>query len=75
MVSIKELAKFGLFKSQMQDLFRDYIIIIHTQTELFKLQIFLVIVSEFCSNTMYTVEKSVILLLLNDTSMRICKYC
>ena len=59
MVSIKELAKFGLFKSQMQDLFRDYIIIIHTQTGLFKLQIFLVIVSEFCSNTMYTVEKSV----------------
>jgi hypothetical protein len=38
MVSIKQLAKFGLFKSQMQDLFRDYIIIIHTQTELFKLQ-------------------------------------
>ena len=31
MVSIKELAKFGLFKSQMQDLFRGYIIIIHTQ--------------------------------------------
>ena len=33
------------------------------------------IVSEFCSNAMYTVEKSVILLLLNDTLMRICKYC
>ncbi len=59
----------------MQDLFRNYIIIIHTQTELFKLEIFVVIVSEFCSNTMYTVEKSVILLLLNDTLMRICKYC
>ena len=35
----------------------------------------LVIVSEFCSNTMYTVEKSVILLLLSDTLMRIRKYC
>ncbi len=33
------------------------------------------IVSEFCSNTMYTVEKSVILLLLSDTLMRIRKYC
>ena len=31
MVAIKELAKFGFFKSQMQDLFRDYIILIHTQ--------------------------------------------
>ena len=59
----------------MQDLFRHYIIIIHTQTELLKLQIFLVLVSEFCSNTMYTVEKSVTPLLLNDTSMRICNYC
>ncbi len=49
----------------MQDLFRHYIIIIHTQTELFKLQIFVVIVSEFCSNTMYTVKKSIILLLLS----------
>ena len=59
----------------MQDLFRHYIIIIHTQTELFKLQIFLVIVSEFCSNTMYTVEKSILPLLPNDIPMRICNYC
>jgi hypothetical protein len=52
--SIKELAKFGLFKSQMQDLFPDYRN--SYSNWIFKLQIVLVIVSEFCSNVMYTVK-------------------
>ena len=52
-----------------------YNYIIHTQTKLFKLQIFLLFLSEFCSNTMYIVEKSIVLSFLNNTSMRICKYC
>ncbi len=33
------------------------------------------IVSEFCSNTMYTVEKSVILLLVNDTFINVSSFC
>ncbi len=75
MVSIKELAKFGLVGCKIWSViiynYNSYLKL----TELFKLEVFLVIVSEFCSNTMYTVEKSLILLLLNDTLMRICKYC